>query len=120
MFNQTNWDCLLNDVFCNCRDTVYNWTRAESETEVFDDHYKVYLKIPGVKKEDIKATVENGFLTIEAAENDNYKIPTKFKSTWKLNDTINATKIKLELDSGILTISLPKKEKAKILTVKVK
>jgi len=120
MFNQTNWDHLLNDVFCDCRDTVYNWTRVESETEDCDDHFKVYLKVPGVKKEDITATVENGYLTIEAPQNDDYKIPTKFKSTWKLSEKINAKKIELKLDSGILIVSLPKKETSKTLTVKVK
>ena len=119
MFN-TKWDYLLNDVFCDCRDTVYNWTRAESETEVFDDHYEVYLKVPGVKKEDLKATVENGFLTIEAPDNDDYKIPTKFKSTWKISDSINAAKIELKLINGILTVILPKKQKTKTLTVKIK
>ena len=76
--------------------------------------------MPGLTKKDIKATVANGFLTIEAEQNDNYKIPTDINKTWKLNEHIDASKISLELKHGILTISLPKKEKSKTMSITVK
>lgn len=103
-------------------DSDYSWKYkpVELTIERFDDYDEVNLQLPGVKKKDITVKIENRYLTIEAIQNDKYKIDTTFKNTWKLNEGVDSEKITLKLDAGILTIILPKKEEAKSITLSVK
>ena len=99
----------------------YDWeSRTSMSVETLDEHFEAYIALPGIKKKDIKATVDNNLLTIETEQNEKYKINTAYKKTWRLGDSIDTSKIDLKLDAGILIITLPKKEESKSITLTVK
>jgi len=89
-----------------------------------DDKLTLSAELPGVKKEDVKISLNNSILTIEGekkhakeekAENS-YRTERyygKFTRSFNLTSEIDEGKIKADHDSGILTITLPKSEKVK-------
>jgi len=94
--------------------------------DITEDGDKLTLaaEMPGVKKEDVKISLNNGILTIEGekkqakeekAENSyrSERYYGKFTRSFNLTSEIDAEKIKADYDSGILTITLPKSEKVK-------
>jgi HSP20 family protein len=82
---------------------------------------KVYM--PGVKKENIVTKLDENLLTIfgkveyQILETMNYVIRERgmanYYRVFELSEKIDSLKIKAKLDDGILTITLPKSEKAK-------
>jgi len=84
----------------------------------------VRAEIPGINKDDVRLTVNNGTLTITGEkkqekndEKDNYfrneRMYGSFCRSFSLPSTIDSSKIKANYKDGILSISLPKVEAAK-------
>ena len=93
--------------------------------------FKLEVSMPGFRKEDINIEVDNNILTIttqkeEQKENEDKdeKIlrreftSSSFARSFTLPDNINTEKIEAKDKHGVLTIKLPKSEKAKEDTVK--
>lgn len=91
----------------------------------------IEMEAPGLKKEDIKITVEDGILVISGEkkiERDekkkNYMVVErcfgKFERAFNLPDYVDSEKIKAKYEDGILTITIPKKEEKKKKTIDVK
>ena len=57
-----------------------------------DQGYEITMNLPGVKKEDVKAELKDGYLTISATSNS------------------NKDEIKAKFENGALTLTVPKKE----------
>jgi HSP20 family protein len=111
------------------------WGDKEGETSVMrvmppadiieeNDHFKVTLEMPGLKKEDIKVTLEDSTLTIsgekkketETKEQTYHRVERSFGSfvrTFEMPSIVDAAKINAEFKDGILTVLLPKSEQAK-------
>lgn len=100
---------------------------------IFDTAENILLvaELPGIKKEDIHLSVENGVLTISgvrksAVTPDNARwlrneIRTgEFSRVFELPAQVNADKITAELSNGILRVTLPKAEEAKPREVRIK
>ncbi len=96
-----------------------------------DDRYVISAELPGVKSEDLNVTVENDVLTISAEKHDEFEGKEdgvyrrersfgRLSRSFKLGDQVNAGKIDAEYKDGVLTLNLPKAEKAKPREVKVK
>jgi HSP20 family protein len=96
------------------------------------DMVKINVELPGMKKDDIKVTVDENILTIsgerkhESEEKDmNYirceRCYGSFSRSFTLPDDINSEKIKADYEDGILTVNLTKVEKPepKEITVNV-
>ncbi len=95
------------------------------------EEFVVVAELPGVKKEDIRLTVDNGLLTI-SGERKTHATPEK--AEWLRNEIqtgnfsrviglprqVNASEISAELANGILRVVLPKAEEAKPREVKIK
>ncbi len=86
-----------------------------------DDHV-LELEVPGVPKDGVELTFENGLLTVQcrrAATESRWtpvhqEIPAgDYRRLFELDRTIDATRISASLDQGILRIVLPKSETAK-------
>ena len=89
------------------------------------DHYEFKIEVPDIKKENINLSIDDGYLTIEATEenNNDEKKHGKFirkeryygsyKRSFYLGDDVNEEDIKAHLDKGILTLEIKKKEEAK-------
>lgn len=99
------------------------WTPA---LDVFEekDNFVVKTELPGMKKEDIAVSFQDGSLSIsgerksETQRNDAevYRAERyfgRFQRTVTLPATVAADKIKAAYKDGVLTVTLPKTEEAK-------
>jgi HSP20 family protein len=109
--------------------TVADWvpTVDISETEA---EYAILAELPGVKKDAVKVTVENGVLAIQGERRQeqtekgrkHHRIERsygRFARNFTLPDTVDAGKVKAEYADGILHLHLPKSEKAKPKQIEV-
>jgi HSP20 family protein len=110
--------------------TTTEWVPRVDISET-DDAYIIKAEIPGVNKEDVKVTAENGVLTIsgerkeEKAENNKKihrveRLYGTFFRTFVLPDNVDESKINAEFKDGVLTLTVPKTEKAKPKSIEVK
>ncbi len=96
-----------------------------------DKHYQIVVDIPGVKKEDIHVTVENGVLTLEAERNEENteekkgkvirkeRRSGKYARSFNVGRTISVEDISGNFDNGVLTISVPKVSQQKPVSKRV-
>ncbi len=106
---------------------VYEETSAGSlmQTDVkdMDDSYEITMNLPGIKKEDVKAELKDGYLTISAstAANNDEKDSNgryirrerrsgSFSRSFYIGSEVTQEEIKAKFENGILTMTVPKKE----------
>lgn len=88
------------------------------------DNYVVQVELPGINKEDVKLSLEQGTLTITGERKAETKNETatayhlerfqgRFQRTINLPESIAADKVKAQYKDGVLTVTLPKREEAK-------
>lgn len=110
--------------------TVADWTPTVDISET-DGEYQIKAEIPDVKKEDVKVTVEDGVLTIQGERKQEKEEKGKryhriersygsFVRSFSLPDVIDEEKVKAEFKDGVLSLHLPKSEKAKPKAIEVK
>ena len=95
------------------------------KTDIKDngDHYEFKVEMPDIKKEDIKVSLSDGYLTIEAKHTENNDEQNKdgkfvrreryygsYKRSFYVGDEINQEDVKAKLDNGVLTLTCAKKE----------
>lgn len=82
-----------------------------------DDGYLARLDLPGIRKEDIALELEDGYLKVsatrkcESAETD--EASYEYKKSFKIPEEVDAQKIAATYEDGVLSLNLPKGEKAK-------
>ena len=93
--------------------------------------YHIEVDLPGVKKDDISVDIKDDVLTIsgqrktkkEVKEKDYYKMESsygKFQRSFTLPDNIDAENIEANSKDGVLEVVVPKMEKSKKETKKIK
>jgi HSP20 family protein len=98
-----------------------------SETEA---EYAIHAELPGVKKEAVKVTMENGVLTIQGERTQeqtesgrrHHRIERaygRFVRSFTVPDTVDAGKVRAAYADGMLHLHLPKSEKAKPKQIEV-
>lgn len=98
-----------------------------------DKEYLIKAELPGVKKEDVKITVENGVITLsgerkqekESKEDNELRVERfygAFSRSFVLPDDANSEGIRAESKDGVLSIHIPKTEskKPKPIQIEVK
>ncbi len=101
--------------------------------DVFEDKeaVRIIAEIPGVKAEDVKLSLENNLLTIrgekkQVAEEKVDRVHRYertygvFERSFALPSTVDPERIEARYDSGILTVTLPKAERARPRQIEVK
>ena len=99
-----------------------------SETE---NEYVIQAELPAVEKKDVKVSVEDGVLTLsgerqfdkEKDDRKYHRIERSYGSfirSFTLPGDADDSKVVAEFKDGMLTIRLPKDEKAKPRTIEVK
>ena len=91
------------------------------------DGYELSVDMPGFKKEEIQAKLENGYLTISASKgvekNDKDKEGRYIRKerytgqcarSFYVGDALKQEDVKAKYEDGILTLAIPKKEPAKV------
>ena len=96
-----------------------------------DDRFEVKIDLPGLDPKNVSVTFEDGMLTVSGKR----QFETEDKGeTWhrvergfgtfarsiRLPQTANSEKIEASFDKGVLTVAVPKSEKAKPKTIQVK
>jgi HSP20 family protein len=87
-----------------------------------EDGYELMAEMPGVSKEGVEITVENGQLTlighrrpVEASGRRIYRERREhdFRRVYELDPSLDASRVSARIDQGILTVKLPKAEAVK-------
>lgn len=109
--------------------TMVDWTPSADISET-DTAYLIKAEIPGVKKEDVKVTIENGMLTIqgerkmEKEEKDKkfHRIERSYGSfmrSFRVPEDADESSVKAEFKDGMLNVTLGKSAKAKPKAINV-
>jgi HSP20 family protein len=88
------------------------------------DSLQVKAELPGLKKEDIEISLNNGYLTLSGERKQEVRQETgevhrserwvgRFHRTISLPCRVDPDKIKATYNDGVLTVALPKAEEAK-------
>lgn len=124
------------------RPLLRDWLDGEKEIATYSprvdvtenkESFVVRAELPGLKKEDVKLSLENNVLTLsgekryeEKRDEENYHLREsrygKFERSFRLTDNIDRSKIAAEYKDGILSITLPKTKEAqpKEIAIQVK
>lgn len=97
----------------------------------FDDRYMLQADVPGARAETIDINYERGVLTLHArVEQRQTTDATRwllreygvgdFHRTFQIGEGIDAAKIQAEVANGVLTLTLPKSDSAKVRKIGVK
>lgn len=109
--------------------TVADWIPPVDISETTEE-YVIKTEIPEVKKEDVKVTLEHGVLTVQGIrrqEEEEYgkkyhrveRSYGSFVRSFSLPGMVDDTKIQAVFKEGVLTLHLPKSEKAKPKAIEV-
>ena len=92
-----------------------------------DDVYEVDIELPGFKKDEITAKLENGYLTVSAQkglnkdqkdENGRYIRRERYAGhcsrSFYIGEGVEQEEIKARFEDGILRLTVPKKEKKQV------
>lgn len=92
-----------------------------------DDVYEVDIDLPGFKKDEITAKLENGYLTVSAQkglnkdqkdENGRYIRRERYAGhcsrSFYIGEGVEQEEIKARFEDGILRLTVPKKEKKQV------
>ena len=116
---------ILEDIF---KDPIFNVDESKimkTDIKEHENNYSIVVDLPGYNKEDIKVSVEDGYLTIHAtmiSENEE-KEKGKFvrreryfgecSRSFYVGDDITTEDIKASYKNGSLKLEVPKKEERK-------
>ena len=120
-------DFLTRDVFDRSHtDKAYGSSLPQVNIKEDDDNFEVEVAVPGLKKGDFNIELENDVLTISSekevksdTDENKYVIRefgySSFKRTFSLPENkVAGEKVKAKYTDGVLRITLPKKEEAKL------
>ncbi len=94
-----------------------------------DNRYVIKASLPGLKREEVDVQINNNLLTIEGEKKSDNSDQNclrrerslgKFHKTVKLGEGIDREKVTADLKNGILTIELPKSQKAPMKKIEVR
>ena len=106
-----------------------DWTPSVDISET-DAAYLVKAEIPGVKKEDVKVTVQDGMLTIQGERRQEKEEKGKkfhrversygcFTRSFRVPGDADENSVKAEFKDGMLNVTLNKSRKAKPKSIEV-
>ena len=110
--------------------TVADWVPTV-DIEEGEQEYHITAELPGLKKEDVKITLQEGVLTIHGERKQEKEEKGKrfhrveraygaFVRSFALPDVVDETRVSAEFKDGELHIRLPKSEKARPKAIEVK
>lgn len=115
-FNETN---SLFDAFDSLFKPVFFDETRDMRTDIkeTDEGYKLDIEMPGFKKEDIKVSLEDGYLTVSGSKKTEKDDKTKylrkeisesFQRSYYVGKEVPEENIKAKYADGILTLDVPK------------
>ena len=114
------------DSFWNRKNPLYGKhakNMMKTDVRETDDSYELDIDLPGFKKDEITAKLEDGYLTVSASKGlDKDKQDKKgnnirreryagaMSRSFYIGDSITQDEIKAKFENGILQLSIPKKD----------
>ena len=103
--------------------TVADWMPVVDILETHDN-FQIHVELPGVEKSAVKLSIEKGVLLISGQRprgaptegmryHRNERPYGRFERACRVPDSVDEQKLEADLQNGILTVRLPKVEKAK-------
>jgi HSP20 family protein len=109
-----------------------NLTSWAPAVDIYETEHELVVKadLPEVDPKELDIRVENNLLTIRGerkfekkVNEDNYlrveRAYGSFSRSFSLANTVNADAIKADYQNGVLTLTIPKREEAKLKQIKV-
>lgn len=116
--------------FFSTPETARPWTPS---VDILENENEIVLRadVPGIRETDIDIKIEDGTLTLKGERKFDAETKDKgyhriergygsFVRCFSLPDSVDPEKVAADYKSGVLTVTLPKKEVAKPRSVKVK
>lgn len=117
-------DDMFDDDYEDRRPVVFHtsdWMRTDVKET--DKSYEMDMNLPGFKKEDVKVTVKDGYLTVKATSSNESKDTDKegklirqerysgtCQRSFYIGEDIKKEDIKAKYNNGVLHLSVPKVE----------
>lgn len=107
----------------NCQSPTQTATRPQYRTREDENGATLQIALPGVRKEDVKLTLHESNLRVEATRGD--AVPEDWKThrdtgsvrryglDIRLTSRLDGTKATAAIDAGVLTLQVPVREEAK-------
>ncbi len=99
----------------------------KTDVQEHDEGYELDIDLPGIKKDDIKVSLENGYLTVNASKNldkDKKNIKGRvirqerysgaMQRSFYVGEALTEADVKAKFEDGVLKLNVPKKEAEKI------
>ena len=125
-------DGFMDDFFDGFMPTPADYKRSgnrqmkmKSDLKELDNSYELTLQLPGFKKEDIRAELKNGYLTVSATHKKEDSEQKEGRYVWKetysgeyirsfyVGEDLKQEDIKARFVNGEVIIDIPKKEQKK-------
>lgn len=128
IFNDNFVDDLFDEMFSfpytgSQRQAAKEVGRMTTDVREYDDKYELQMELPGYDKEDIKAELDKGYLTISAEHNTNKEEKDndgkyirkeryygRMQRSFYVGDDVKQEDISAEFTNGVLKIHVPKVE----------
>ncbi len=110
-------------------DTDSVWIPKADISDTKNDVF-VALELPGVKKDDVKISIQENILTVRGEKKqenekkgENYccaeRSYGRFQRDFNLTSTVQAKKVKADFKDGVLKVVIPKAEEAKVKEIPI-
>ena len=118
-------DNFVDDVFDSMFSFPFQYKKAAGQmnTDISDcgDFYQIDIELPGFAKEDVKAELKDGYLTIAATKDETKesneeqyirreRYTGQCSRSYYVGDQVTKEDIEAKFDNGVLSLKVPKKE----------
>ena len=99
----------------------------KTDVHEHDDKYELDIDLPGFKKDEIKLSLENGYLSVSAAKGLDKEEKDKkgklirqerysgaMQRSFYVGDAVTQEDVKAKFEDGVLRLSIPKNEAKKV------
>lgn len=126
-----NFDKFFSDFFAPMESTGLSSLSPRVDISDRGNHYEITAEMPGVKKEDIRITLNNGILSLEAESRNEHKEEKegklirqerhygKFVRSFNVGQAVQGSDITAKFSDGVLTLLAPKSEPEEPETKKI-
>ena len=121
-FMNNMFDDFFNDSYVPS-DRMRGVSTMNTDIKESGDGYQIDMELPGFKKEDIKADLNDGYLTIQATHTENKEDKDEktkyirrerfsgcYERSFYVGEAVTQEDIKARFSDGVLTVTVPKKE----------
>ena len=85
-------------------------TNPETRIKKSDNDYKLFISVPGLKKEDLKISTKDGVLKISFEKNEKDEtvhFVSNFTKSYYIPDDVKEKDIEGKVENGVLILTLP-------------